>query len=210
MRWTSLDPDGNPVLLGIRHALRLCRCRPFARSAFAAPDPGTAELPPVTSSRATWMATKQPIWFVADLGQHHGGRSRSRAGCLGCGVGRRITPSKRLSRASGFGGGRVADVQPSDLDADGDIDLIVADFGHFRTGNIVILKNIATAGERPRFEREVLDPRPGTIHVPPHDFNHDGLPDFVALVSQEYESVDAFINRGDGQFHLRTLWAAQV
>ena len=43
--------------------------------------------------------------------------------------------------------------------------------------------------------------------MPVHDFNADGLPDFVALVSQEWEHVEAFVNRGEGQFQLQTLWA---
>jgi hypothetical protein len=44
--------------------------------------------------------------------------------------------------------------------------------------------------------------------VPVHDFNHDGLPDFAALVSQECERLDAFVNQGDAQFLRHTLWAA--
>lgn len=107
--------------------------------------------------------------------------------------------------ASGLG--RVADARPLDLDADGDLDLIVAEFGHYRTGNILLFKNIAALGELPRFERRELDPRPGTIRVPVEDFNLDGKPDFVALVSQEYESVDLFVNQGNAQFHTYNLWA---
>ena len=107
--------------------------------------------------------------------------------------------------ASGLG--RIADVRPADFDADGDLDLIVAEFGHYQTGKIFLLRNVAQRGQRPRFEPEVIDGRPGTIHVPVHDFNQDGRPDFVALVSQDWERVEAFINQGDGSFHLQTLWA---
>lgn len=103
--------------------------------------------------------------------------------------------------------GRVADVQSADFDADGDLDLIVAEFGHYETGRILLLRNLLVPGEQPRFEPEELDPRPGTIHVPVHDLNRDGRPDFLALVSQEWECVEAFINQGDGQFYLQTLWA---
>ena len=105
------------------------------------------------------------------------------------------------------GMGRVADVQPADVDADGDIDLVVAEFGHFRTGNILLLRNTATPGDPPRFDREQLDPRPGTTRVPVHDFDRDGQPDFLALVSQEYECLDAFINQGGGRFRVQNLWA---
>jgi len=107
--------------------------------------------------------------------------------------------------ASGLG--RVADVRPADFDRDGDLDLIVAEFGAEQTGSIVLLRNVSTDEERPHFEREELDSRPGTIHVPVYDLDGDGRLDFVALVSQHYECVEAFINQGDAKFHRRTLWA---
>lgn len=103
--------------------------------------------------------------------------------------------------------GRVADVQPADVDGDGDVDLVVAEFGHFRTGSILLLRNVTAAGDLPRFDSEQLDPRPGTTRVPVHDFDRDGQPDFLALVSQEYECLEVFINQGGGRFRLRNLWA---
>ncbi len=103
--------------------------------------------------------------------------------------------------------GRVADVRPTDVDGDGDEDLIAAEFGHFRTGSITLLRNTGESGDPPRFVAEEIDPRPGTIHVPIHDFDADGRPDFLALVSQEYEAVDIFLNQGDGRFQVRNLWS---
>jgi len=102
--------------------------------------------------------------------------------------------------------GRVADARPCDVDDDGDLDLVVAEFGHFRTGNILLLRNISEPEEPPRFSFEQLDPRPGTTHVPVHDLDCDGRPDFLALVSQEYECLEAFINQGGGQFRIQNLW----
>ena len=111
--------------------------------------------------------------------------------------------------ASGLG--RVADVRPGDFDNDGDLDLLVAVFGFDRTGDIRILWNVAEQGEAPRFESEVVDPRPGSIHVPPYDFDGDGFLDFAALISQEYEQVAVFINQLGAQqktasFHMQSLW----
>lgn len=103
--------------------------------------------------------------------------------------------------------GRIADVRPVDIDADGDLDCIVAEFGARRTGNILLLKNVAGKGELPRMEVTLLDPRPGPIHVPICDLNGDEHPDFIALISQEYEAVDAFIGLGNGKFQREPLWS---
>lgn len=108
--------------------------------------------------------------------------------------------------ASGLG--RVADVRPIRLGSSGKLDLVVAEFGWNLTGKVFLLKNVASSGERPRFEPEVLDPRAGSIHVPVCDLNQDGRMDFLALVSNESESVEAFLNQGNGKFHRQTLWRA--
>ena len=103
--------------------------------------------------------------------------------------------------------GRVADVCAVDVDSDGDMDCIVAEFGARRTGNILLLRNIAPAGAPPRMEVTTLDPRPGSIHVPVCDLNGDQHPDFIALISQEYEAVDAFLGLGNGKFQREPLWS---
>jgi hypothetical protein len=104
--------------------------------------------------------------------------------------------------------GRVADVRAADMDGDSQLDLIVAEFGWQRTGRILWLRNILAEGDQPRFESHPIDDRPGAIHLPVHDFNDDGRPDFAALVSQEYEAVDLFVNAGQGRFNRRNTWAA--
>jgi hypothetical protein len=58
------------------------------------------------------------------------------------------------------------------------------------------------------FEHRLIDERHGTIHLPPVDWNKDGHLDFVALVSQEHEVIDVFLNRGDATFTVETLYAA--
>lgn len=104
--------------------------------------------------------------------------------------------------------GRVADVRPIDVDADGDIDLVVAEFGYLKTGRIVLLENTGMQDGIPRFDLRVLDPRHGSIHVPTVDFNGDGREDFVALISQEHEVVELFLNEGADGFQKTRLFAA--
>ena len=104
--------------------------------------------------------------------------------------------------------GRVADVQAADFDADGDLDLIVAEFGWLKTGGIQLLENRTTDDEKPVFVPSTIDSRHGGIHVPVADLNGDGRPDFVALISQEHEKVVAFLNQGNARFLPRDIYAA--
>jgi len=104
--------------------------------------------------------------------------------------------------------GRVADVQRLDFDADGDTDLVVAEFGWRKTGRILLLENVAIDPGRPRFSVRTLDGRHGAIHVPVADLNGDGRPDFVALISQEHEVVEAFLNDGRGGFSKHRVFEA--
>jgi hypothetical protein len=104
--------------------------------------------------------------------------------------------------------GRVADVRAAQFCGSGKLDLVVAVFGLFDAGEILLLENRTTDWTKPQFARRVLDPRHGTIHVPVTDLDGDGKPDFVALISQEHETVVAFLNQGGGNFRQKTLYTA--
>jgi FG-GAP-like repeat len=100
---------------------------------------------------------------------------------------------------------RIADVEPADLDGDGDVDLVVAAFGWRQVGSIFWLENRTTDWTKPVFVPHELDPRTGTIHVPITDLDHDGHLDFVGLISQQYETVVAFLGDGKGGFRERVI-----
>lgn len=106
---------------------------------------------------------------------------------------------------------RTADVQAADFDGDGDLDLVAAAFGWHTVGGIFVYENQTTDWKQPKFEGYPVDARPGGIHVPIADLNKDGKPDFVALISQQFEHVVAFVNRGAGKgFRAETIFRAVV
>jgi hypothetical protein len=104
--------------------------------------------------------------------------------------------------------GRVADVQAADFRGIGKLDLVVAEFGLFSTGRVLYLENQTSDWSHPVFVPHVMDDRHGAIHVPVGDINGDGRPDFVALISQEHETIVAFLNEGNGRFRKETIFTA--
>ncbi|MGB7347592.1 MAG: VCBS repeat-containing protein [Pirellulaceae bacterium] len=102
---------------------------------------------------------------------------------------------------------RVSDVRAGDFDADGDLDLLVGVFGWRQTGQILLLTREGEDDEGlPTFVSTKIDERPGTVNLPIVDLNGDGYLDFVALISQETERVEAFVNDGNGKFETKVIY----
>jgi hypothetical protein len=100
---------------------------------------------------------------------------------------------------------RVADVHAADLDGDGDLDLVVAEYGMYKTGGVVWLEQTSDK----RFASHLLYPMHGVGFALVGDINGDKRPDIVALVSQESERVVALINTpgpGGVTFEPRVLY----
>lgn len=143
--------------------------------------------------------------LVADLGTVT--PSDVRKGSIVWMRGSKTAGFKSIPLAAGLG--RVADVQAADFDGDGDLDLVAAVFGWRKVGEVLYLENQTTDYSAPNFQPYVLDSRPGAIHVPVTDLNGDGRPDFVALISQHFETVEAFISIGRGRFEKKTIFEAR-
>ena len=98
---------------------------------------------------------------------------------------------------------RVADARAADLDGDGDLDVSVAGFG-YDDGETSWLENKGNW----TFEQHVLQRLSGGINALPVDLNGDKALDIVALISQEWEEIWAFVNNGKGGFTPRMLWGS--
>ena len=90
---------------------------------------------------------------------------------------------------------RVTDVRAGDFDGDGDLDIASAQFGYTQ-GKVRWYENEGNF----EFTPHHLIDRSGAIHSPVVDIDNDGDLDIIALLSQEWETVVAFVNDGKGNF----------
>jgi hypothetical protein len=98
---------------------------------------------------------------------------------------------------------RAADAHAADLDGDGDLDVAVAGFG-YDDGETSWLENKGGW----KFEQHVLQRLSGPINAVVTDVNGDSRLDIVALVSQEWEEIWAFISDGQRHFTAKMLWGS--
>ena len=109
----------------------------------------------------------------------------------------------------GIGGlPRIAGVEAADFDGDGDLDLLVSEFGYRKTGGVVIFENRTTDWTHPAFVPITIDSRPGAVRSLPVDLDGDGRMDFVSVISQEHEVAIAYHNEGHMKFTPVVLFQA--
>ena len=96
--------------------------------------------------------------------------------------------------------GRVVEAKPFDYDDDGDMDVLVAEFGWRKTGSLKLLRNVNGSLNQPKMEVEVLDPRHGALGVEIADIDGDSKLDYVVAYGQEHETVEAYLHRGPGKY----------
>lgn len=101
---------------------------------------------------------------------------------------------------------RPVESQLTDLDQDGNNDVLISEFGH-RTGGLFWLKN---TGKGTTPEKRVLVDTPGCIQSYITDYNNNGLPDIIALCTQVDQAIYLFLNQGNGEFVIKTLLQFQI
>jgi hypothetical protein len=85
-----------------------------------------------------------------------------------------------------------------DLKADGKMDLVLCSFGHYG-GALSWFDNFDSSKE------QVLNTLPGTRKVEISDFNKDGKPDIMSLMTQAREQIIIYYNTGNNNFEERTV-----
>ncbi|GAA4396438.1 hypothetical protein GCM10023187_04570 [Nibrella viscosa] len=88
----------------------------------------------------------------------------------------------------------------ADFNQDGRNDILVAQFGN-TVGKLTLFEQQPNG----TYQERILDYAPGTRTVQVHDFNHDGKPDIMALLTQGDESVAIYWNRGFNLFEKQVV-----
>lgn len=100
---------------------------------------------------------------------------------------------------------RLSDMQPGDIDGDGDMDFGLAMFGWLSTGAVGWLEQITPE----KFELHTVQEINGAMQMELVDLDLDGRLDLVTLVSQQHEMILCFRNLGNGKFDPILLGEAQ-
>jgi hypothetical protein len=95
---------------------------------------------------------------------------------------------------------RPVHLEKVDLNLDGLDDYIVCNFGNY-TGSLEVVENRANGN----FIKHTVSSVPGARNTIVHDINGDGLPDFLALVTQGNERIIQYTNKGNFSFEEKTL-----
>ena len=103
---------------------------------------------------------------------------------------------------------RTVEAVPFDYDEDGDLDVLVAEFGWNRSGGFRLLRNQTppnTPVDALRFNEEILDPRHGILAIQIADMDGDSRMDIVTAYGQEYETVEILFNRAPGEYEKKVI-----
>lgn len=203
---------------GVKPAFVVCNMRDGNVYLHPADQPGTSRVilkvqSPVNSTLCDFDQDGITDILVADIGDYrasdsHKGQVVLLRGLTGPEELNNGKPRQFETRVLAKGLGRICQTVCQDLDGDGQQDILIAEFGYFNTGGIYWLKHTGQGFGESDFRRFEIDDRHGTVRLEMHDFDGDGDSDFVAAIAQEYETVELFLNDGQGNFRRNTLFSA--
>ncbi|MDB2499454.1 VCBS repeat-containing protein [bacterium] len=98
---------------------------------------------------------------------------------------------------------RVSDVRAGDFNGDGELDLVVGQFGYDQ-GEIRWLERTGFWA----FKSHNLLNLSGTVHVCVADYDRDGSEDIATQISQQWEEVHVFLNDGKGNFSNKVVFGS--
>ncbi len=95
---------------------------------------------------------------------------------------------------------RPVQIIKADLNQDKRNDYLICEFGNLE-GALIWMEGKGKG----TFSKHVLRAAPGAIKAIVQDYNHDGLPDILALFTQGEEGIFLFTNKGNGTFDEQVL-----
>ena len=95
---------------------------------------------------------------------------------------------------------RPVSFEAADLNNDGLDDYVICAFGHY-TGELLAFEQTKNGS----YKKHILQQLPGSRKVVIQDFDQNGLPDIIALMTQGDERIVMFHNLGNFRFRITTL-----
>jgi hypothetical protein len=91
-------------------------------------------------------------------------------------------------------------LEHADMNADGKKDFVICSFGNY-TGSLNVYETLDSG----KYKRHILQNMPGARKVVVRDFDNNGLPDVMALMTQGDERIILLLNQGNFRFRIVTL-----
>jgi hypothetical protein len=147
-----------------------------------------------------WNADGLEDLLVAEIGSMI--ISDQKLGCVSLCLGKESGDFERIVLVKDLA--RPVEATPFDYDDDGDLDIVIAEFGYIKAGCLSLLRNQSqdpkSQPSPETFTYEVIDSRHGQLCAIVADLDGDSRNDLITTLGQEYESIQVRYNRGKGEY----------